>query len=86
MDVAAVVNLDNASSDLTSPFRRFKSAYMFFSTIKHKEIREELGSRGVAEKVSFEMSYQDSFVQKESHLCSLTCSIVRLQTSQSWCQ
>lgn len=32
--------------------RRFKSAYMFFSTIKHKEIREELGSRGVAEKTT----------------------------------
>jgi len=32
--------------------RRFKSAYMFFSTIKHKEIREELGAKGVAEKTT----------------------------------
>jgi hypothetical protein len=38
---------------LTHDFsRRFKSAYMFFSTTKHKEIREELGTRGIAEKVS----------------------------------
>eukprot|EP00545_Synedropsis_sp_CCMP1620_P005229 CAMPEP_0119004376 /NCGR_PEP_ID=MMETSP1176-20130426/1105_1 /TAXON_ID=265551 /ORGANISM="Synedropsis recta cf, Strain CCMP1620" /LENGTH=450 /DNA_ID=CAMNT_0006956071 /DNA_START=149 /DNA_END=1501 /DNA_ORIENTATION=+ len=32
--------------------RRFKSAYMFFSTSKHKEIREELGSRGIVEKTT----------------------------------
>mmetsp|Transcript_1873 Transcript_1873/g.2283 ORF Transcript_1873/g.2283 Transcript_1873/m.2283 type:complete len:418 (-) Transcript_1873:444-1697(-) len=32
--------------------RRFKSAYMFFSTTKHKEIREELGAKGVAEKTT----------------------------------
>lgn len=32
--------------------RRFKSAYMFFSTTKHKEIREELASRGIAEKTT----------------------------------
>lgn len=32
--------------------RRFKSAYMFFSTSKHKEIREELGKKGVAEKTT----------------------------------
>eukprot|EP00548_Thalassiothrix_antarctica_P011704 CAMPEP_0194162342 /NCGR_PEP_ID=MMETSP0152-20130528/79444_1 /TAXON_ID=1049557 /ORGANISM="Thalassiothrix antarctica, Strain L6-D1" /LENGTH=404 /DNA_ID=CAMNT_0038872233 /DNA_START=442 /DNA_END=1656 /DNA_ORIENTATION=+ len=32
--------------------RRFKSAYIFFSTIKHKEIREELGTKGIAEKTT----------------------------------
>eukprot|EP00546_Thalassionema_frauenfeldii_P001150 CAMPEP_0178936798 /NCGR_PEP_ID=MMETSP0786-20121207/25386_1 /TAXON_ID=186022 /ORGANISM="Thalassionema frauenfeldii, Strain CCMP 1798" /LENGTH=389 /DNA_ID=CAMNT_0020615267 /DNA_START=175 /DNA_END=1344 /DNA_ORIENTATION=- len=32
--------------------RRFKSAYMFFSTAKHKEIREELGEKGVTEKTT----------------------------------
>lgn len=32
--------------------RRFKSAYMFFSTTKHKDIREELGTKGVAEKTT----------------------------------
>eukprot|EP00540_Astrosyne_radiata_P002304 CAMPEP_0116855188 /NCGR_PEP_ID=MMETSP0418-20121206/19101_1 /TAXON_ID=1158023 /ORGANISM="Astrosyne radiata, Strain 13vi08-1A" /LENGTH=117 /DNA_ID=CAMNT_0004488217 /DNA_START=41 /DNA_END=391 /DNA_ORIENTATION=- len=30
--------------------RRFKSAYMFFSTTKHREIREQLGERGISEK------------------------------------
>mmetsp|Transcript_23517 Transcript_23517/g.35573 ORF Transcript_23517/g.35573 Transcript_23517/m.35573 type:complete len:421 (+) Transcript_23517:88-1350(+) len=32
--------------------RRFKSAYMFFSTCKHKEIREELGAKGTVEKTT----------------------------------
>lgn len=32
--------------------RRFKSAYMFFSTTKHKEIREELGTKGQTEKTT----------------------------------
>mmetsp|Transcript_7118 Transcript_7118/g.10380 ORF Transcript_7118/g.10380 Transcript_7118/m.10380 type:complete len:405 (-) Transcript_7118:25-1239(-) len=32
--------------------RRFKSAYMFFSTTKHTEIREALGTKGVAEKTT----------------------------------
>lgn len=32
--------------------RRFKSAYMFFSTTKHKDIREELGGRGIVEKTT----------------------------------
>lgn len=31
--------------------RRFKSAYMFFSTDKHKEIRDQLGADGISEKV-----------------------------------
>lgn len=31
--------------------RRFKSAYMFFSTAKHREIREQLKSEGKTEKV-----------------------------------
>jgi hypothetical protein len=31
--------------------RRFKSAYMFFSTEKHRSIREELAEKGKSEKV-----------------------------------
>lgn len=31
--------------------RRFKSAYMFYSTDKHKEIRKELDKDGKKEKV-----------------------------------
>jgi hypothetical protein len=31
--------------------RRFKSAYMFFSTEKHRSIREELAEKGESEKV-----------------------------------
>eukprot|EP00542_Grammatophora_oceanica_P013022 CAMPEP_0194031648 /NCGR_PEP_ID=MMETSP0009_2-20130614/4774_1 /TAXON_ID=210454 /ORGANISM="Grammatophora oceanica, Strain CCMP 410" /LENGTH=86 /DNA_ID=CAMNT_0038671861 /DNA_START=117 /DNA_END=373 /DNA_ORIENTATION=+ len=30
--------------------RRFKTAFIFFSTAKHKEIREQLGSRGSKQK------------------------------------
>lgn len=32
--------------------RRFKSSYMFFSTVKHREIRAELEKEGKMEKVS----------------------------------
>ena len=32
--------------------RRFKSAYMFFSTDKHKSIREDMDREGVVAKVS----------------------------------
>jgi hypothetical protein len=32
--------------------RRFKSSYMFFSTFKHKQIREELAKEGKNSKVS----------------------------------
>jgi hypothetical protein len=32
--------------------KRFKSAFIFFSTEKHKEIRSQLGDKGPAEKVS----------------------------------
>jgi len=32
--------------------RRFKPAYMFFSTIKYKEISEELGTKGIVEKTT----------------------------------
>jgi hypothetical protein len=32
--------------------KRFKSAFIFFSTEKHKEIRAEMGDKGSAEKVS----------------------------------
>jgi len=32
--------------------RRFKSAYIFFSTTKHKEIREELRTKGIVEKTT----------------------------------
>jgi len=32
--------------------RRFKSSYMFFSTIKHKEIRAELAEKGEGQKIS----------------------------------
>lgn len=32
--------------------RRFKSSYMFFSTKKHKEIREELSEKGEGQKLS----------------------------------
>lgn len=31
--------------------RRFKSSYMFFSTFKHKQIREELAKEGKNSKV-----------------------------------
>ena len=31
--------------------RRFKSSYMFFSTEKHRSIREELAKKGKTEKV-----------------------------------
>lgn len=31
--------------------RRFKSAFIFFSTEKHKEIRKQLGKQGAKEKV-----------------------------------
>jgi len=31
--------------------KRFKSAFIFFSTEKHKEIRSQLGDKGLAEKV-----------------------------------
>lgn len=31
--------------------KRFKSAFIFFSTEKHKEIRAEMGDKGSAEKV-----------------------------------
>lgn len=33
--------------------RRFKSAFIFFSTNKHREIRENMKKNGKAEKVSF---------------------------------
>mmetsp|Transcript_11100 Transcript_11100/g.32120 ORF Transcript_11100/g.32120 Transcript_11100/m.32120 type:complete len:413 (-) Transcript_11100:360-1598(-) len=32
--------------------RRFKSSYMFFSTVKHKKIREELAEKGEGQKLS----------------------------------
>jgi hypothetical protein len=32
--------------------KRFKSAYMFFSTVKHAETRTRLGHKGVKEKVN----------------------------------
>ena len=32
--------------------RRFKSSYMFFSTEKHKQIRQELSEKGQMDKVS----------------------------------
>ena len=32
--------------------RRFKSAYMFFSTDQHKQIRDAMGKEGIAEKVN----------------------------------
>ncbi len=32
--------------------RRFKSAYMFFSTEKHKDFRKELAAKGENDKVS----------------------------------
>jgi hypothetical protein len=31
--------------------KRFKSAYMFFSTVMHPAIRKRLGEKGVTEKV-----------------------------------
>jgi len=34
--------------------KRFKSAFIFFSTEKHKEIRAEMGEKGSAEKVCCE--------------------------------
>lgn len=34
--------------------RRFKSAYMFFSTDKHKEIRQDYNEKGISEKVNFQ--------------------------------
>jgi hypothetical protein len=33
--------------------KRFKSAYMFFSTVKHPEIRARLGHNGAKEKVRY---------------------------------
>ena len=36
--------------------RRFKSAYMFFSTEKHRSIRDELTKDGKSEKVCFAIS------------------------------
>lgn len=37
--------------------KRFKSAFIFFSTEKHKEIRSQLGDKGLAEKVSAYQSH-----------------------------
>lgn len=31
--------------------KRFKSAFIFFSTEKHREIRSQLGDKGLSEKV-----------------------------------
>jgi len=36
--------------------KRFKSAFIFFSSAKHPEIRKQLGEKGGTEKVSLDFS------------------------------
>lgn len=40
--------------------RRFKTAFIFFSSARHKEMKEELALEGKAEKVSYPLSLRIS--------------------------
>jgi hypothetical protein len=53
-DMAEYNNYEDPSNDdLMRAPRRFKTAFIFFSSARHKEMKEELASEGKAEKVRF---------------------------------
>ena len=62
--LATATAVASQGAPLVAP-RRFKSAFIMFSSMRHKEIKKELAEKGMAKKVR--RSFVWLFLQKRDH-------------------